>query len=167
MTSTDGLCVQCARQGRTCCQWSEIYVSRDVGRIARHAGREDFYEFAAVRNPDYEDPSDDPVWTAHVFRADGTRRVLKKRPSGDCLFLGPEGCVLALSARPLICRLYPFTYDADGIRDELDAGCPSHLLAPGESLPTRLGMNREAARDWHRLLYEEILHDDDDHRADL
>ena len=34
------------------------------------------------------DQDDDPTWQRHVFRADGSRRILKRRANGDCTFLG-------------------------------------------------------------------------------
>ena len=55
--------------------------------------------------------------------------MLKRQPDGDCTFLGEQGCVLPLETRPLICRLYPYDYSEQGIRDELAAGCPLELAA--------------------------------------
>ena len=162
------LCARCARQGKTCCQWSEVYTTRgDMGRIGRHTGLTGFIELARPANPEYADQSNDPVWQAHVFGRDGKRRVLKKLPSGDCLFLRPTGCQLPLDVRPLVCRLYPFSYTAAGIDPQLDAGCPRSLLAPGETLIDTLHMSLDEAREWHRILYEEILFDGDDHWPDL
>jgi Fe-S-cluster containining protein len=155
--SEEFLCVRCARHQKTCCQRSEIYVTLgDVGRIADFTGRTDFSEFRAAHNPEYADQDDDPVWRDHVFRADGTRRVLKRQPNGDCTFLGAQGCTMPLETRPLICRLYPFDYTADGISDELSEGCPLELLPPGQGLLQALDMHREDAERWQKQLYEEL-----------
>jgi Fe-S-cluster containining protein len=151
------LCVRCARHTRTCCQRCEVYVTPgDVRRIAAHTGTDDFHEFRPAGDPSYADQDDDPTWKHHVFRADGTRRVLKRRPAGDCTFLGPHGCRLPLAVRPLICRIYPYDYTAEGLKEELSRGCPMGLVRPGLTLIDELGMNRADAERWHRQLYDEV-----------
>jgi Fe-S-cluster containining protein len=158
MSDAEFLCVRCARHMKTCCQTSEVYTTLgDVDRITGHTGRSDFYEFRVPENPFYEDQDDDPVWRDHVFRSDGSRRVLQRKASGDCTFLGPQGCLLPLDVRPLVCRLYPFDYVAEGIVEALSPGCPLELLAPGQGLLEALGMNRPDAVGWHRQLYTELL----------
>ena len=72
-----------------------------------------------------------------------------------------------MEVRPLLCRLHPFTYTADHIDAEPDAGCPRHLLISGESIFEAIHLSMELARQWHSQLYEEILTDDDDNRVDL
>ena len=157
MSDTEFLCARCARHMKTCCQTAEIYVTPgDAERIGDYTGRRDFHEYRTPDNPDYADQDDDPVWRDHVFQADGSRRVLRKQPNGDCTFLGVAGCVLPLEVRPLICRIYPFDYDAHGIVDELATGCPLELLAPRQGLIEALGMNREDAERWQRQLYAEV-----------
>ena len=151
------LCVRCSRHMKTCCQTSEVYTSPgDVKRIAEFTGRDDFAHFQQPDNPVYLEQDDDPVWLKHVFRADGTRRVLMRRDNGDCTFLGEQGCVLPLETRPLICRLYPFDYTAEGLRDELAKGCPVELLPKGQGLLEALDIKRIDALRWHRQLYEEV-----------
>jgi Fe-S-cluster containining protein len=152
---------------KTCCQTSEIYTTPgDVKRIANFTGRSDFTEFRAPTNPAYLDQDVDSTWSKHVFRDDDTRRVLKRQPSGDCTFLGEHGCTLPLETRPLVCRLYPFDYTAEGIRDELSPGCPLELLQPNQGLVEALDMNLDDARRWHKKLYEEILLEGDLEEAD-
>jgi Fe-S-cluster containining protein len=85
--------------------------------------------------------------------------VLNKQASGDCTFLGPAGCTLSPHARPLVCRLYPFDYTADGFRDEVVPGCPLELLRPGQELLPTLGMSRDKAEPWRQQLYAELLHE--------
>ncbi|NUQ64975.1 MAG: YkgJ family cysteine cluster protein [Pirellulales bacterium] len=151
------LCVRCSCLGRTCCQWSEVYVTPgDVDRIAEHLERSDFYEYREPSDSDYAAQDDDPAWQHYVFQPDGMRRVLKRRHGGDCTMLGPSGCRLPWEVRPLVCRIYPYDYDEIGIKPQLLHGCPVHLLKPGQSLITLLDMNVDAARRWHRQLYEEI-----------
>jgi len=151
------LCVRCAHQAKTCCQSCEVYVTPgDVRRIAAHTGRDDFHEFQPSGDPIYTNHPDDPTWMRQVFRADGTRRILKRENGGDCTFLGPQGCRLPLEVRPLICRLYPYDFNEQGIKQELTRGCPLDLILPGLTLLDELGMNLADAERWHRQLYEEI-----------
>lgn len=151
------LCVRCARHMATCCQTSEIYATLgDLERIESHTGKTGFTEFLPPKNPDYLDHDNDSTWRQNVFREDNSRRILNRKPNGDCTFLGEKGCELPLETRPLVCRLYPYDYHADGILDDLSQGCPLELLEPGQGLVQALGMNPDDARRWHRQLYEEI-----------
>ncbi len=156
--SDEFLCVRCARHMKTCCQTSEVYATPgDVGRIREYTGRSDFTEFRQADDPVYLEQDDDPVWRENVFRSDGTRRILTRQPNGDCTFLGNHGCVLPLETRPLICRIYPYDYTADGLRDRLAQGCPTELIPPGQSLLEALDIQRSDAMRWHKQLYEEVL----------
>lgn len=158
MSAEDCLCARCARHQKTCCQAPQIYVTRgDVKRIENETGRNGFSEFRLPDHPGYTDQDDDPIWRDNAFQPDGTRRVLKKQENGDCTFLGPTGCTLTIEARPLVCRLYPFDYTADGFLNNLASGCPLELLRPGQELLPTLGMTREIAESWRRQLYEELL----------
>ena len=151
------LCVRCARVGRTCCQTCEIYVSPgDVRRIAAFTGQTDFFEDRAAQNPTYADHDDDPAWRDNVFQADGTRRVMHRAEDGSCQFLGPHGCQLPMEIRPLVCRIYPYDYDSQGIKKDLSHGCPLQLVRIGETLLTELDMNLHDAVRWHQQLYNEI-----------
>ncbi len=159
MSQDEFLCARCARHMKTCCQTAEVFVTRgDLLRIEQHTGRQDFHEFRQPESPVYlhTDPDDDPVWQENVFQADGSRRVLKRAPGGDCTFLGTAGCVLPLEVRPLICRIYPYDYTADGLLDELAGGCPLELLAPGQGLIEALEKKRSDAERWHQQLYAEL-----------
>jgi len=157
MPADEFLCVRCARYNRTCCQRSEIYTTpADEQRIRNFTGRDDFTGYRRPDNVEYAGQDNDPVWRDRVFRADGSRRVLNRQPNGDCTFLGPHGCVLPLEIRPLVCRLYPYDYEAAGIREELSHGCPLELLRSGQGLIVALEMNIEDARRWHQQLYQEV-----------
>jgi len=148
---------------------NEIYVTPgDVRRIAKVVGAEEFYEYRGAANPAYLDQDDDPLWLEHVFRSDGTRRVLRQRPGGDCCFLTAKGCRLDMNTRPLVCRLYPYRYNAAGFYAEFSEGCPTELLGQGEGLLDALGMKQSEAAEWRRMLYEEILLEKANaHRSDL
>jgi Fe-S-cluster containining protein len=162
------LCARCARQGKTCCQGREIYLTPgDLQRICRFTRDLEFMEWSASTDPSYLDQDDDPVWQRHVFGRDGRRRILQRRANGDCYFLDFGGCRLPMEVRPLLCRLHPVTYTADHIDGEADEGCPRHLLYADESVFGALHMTMDLARQWHRQLYEEIMTDEHDDRIDL
>jgi uncharacterized protein len=157
LVQNEFLCVRCSRHMKTCCQTSEVYTTLgDVERISKHSGKNGFTEFRAPTNPNYSDQDDDPIWNKGVFRTNGERRILKRKPNGDCTFLGNAGCELPLEIRPLICRIYPYDYTAYGLREELAPGCPTELLAEGQGLLEALQIPREDAVRWHAQLYHEI-----------
>ena len=153
----DFLCARCARRQKTCCQQTDIVLTvGDVERVAEYVRRRDFIEHRPAGNADYRDQDDDPTWRDATFGPDGLRRVVKWQANGDCMFLGPAGCVLPYETRPLICRLYPFEYDESGVFTEPATSCPSHLLPEGTKLFDALGMKRSDAERWHGQLYEEL-----------
>jgi Fe-S-cluster containining protein len=165
------LCIRCSRHMKTCCQTSEVYITPgDVRRVAEHVGHTTFYHFQRPEDPVYLQQDDDPIWPQLVFKDEhATRRVLKRRPDGDCIFLGSAGCELPLETRPLLCRLYPFLFNEQGIYDYLAEGCPSELLRPGQKLDDALAMNRADAERWHAMLYRELPEEltSNDYRPDL
>lgn len=151
-------CAKCSGIQKTCCQRAEILItSGDAARIARHTQRDDFEERRRPLDIAYFDQADDPNWIRYTFAEDGTRRVLKRRHDGDCTFLGPKGCTLPTDVRPLVCRLYPFTYVESGITGVEGEYCPvPRVVPPGQSLVETLGMRLEDAVRWHGMLYEEL-----------
>ena len=86
-------------------------------------------------------------------------------PNGDCHFLGPQGCTLASTVRPLICRLYPFDYTVDGIKERPAGGCPVELLRPQQQLLQVLGMDRDEAERYRAQLYAELPEQEDSDAA--
>jgi Fe-S-cluster containining protein len=148
-----------------------VYVTPgDVDRIAAHTGRLDFSEFRPPEDPVYLKQDDDPIWPQLVFKkSDGTRRVLRRESNGDCVFLGSQGCVLPLETRPLICRIYPYDFNEQGIVPALAKGCPTALLPAGQTLLQALEMNYNDAERWRRQLYDELPLEltADDYRADI
>ncbi len=152
-------CARCALLQRTCCQRAEVVITAgDAARIARHTGRSDFWEYRLPESPDYvfADP-DDPNWVPWTVRPDGTRRVLRRRPAGDCTFLGQAGCTLPGDVRPLICRLYPYKYTEAGVGEVDDHYCPTaQVVPPGMDMARMLGMTVEHAESERRQLYREL-----------
>lgn len=152
-------CARCARTQRTCCQRAEILVTvGDRARIARHTGRADFWHRVRPTDPAcYEHDEDDPEWTALTIGADGARAVLKKREGGDCSFLGPAGCALPVEVRPIVCRLYPFTYTAKGLGGEDPDYCPTEMLDPDRrGMLKVLDMDPRDGERWRAMLYDEL-----------
>lgn len=154
-------CARCAQAQRTCCQRAEVLLTEgDVARIRAYTGRADFAERRAPADPEYLAPDpEDPHWLALTARTDGTRRMLKRRPDGDCGFLGAAGCELPGSVRPLVCRLYPWDYTESGLTGSAGEYCPSQLLgSAGRPMTEVLGIRAEEARRWHAQLYRELRH---------
>lgn len=145
--------------GKTCCQQTDIYVTvNDVIRIGAFTARVDFFEFRPPGDPAYLSTGEDPPWQQYVFRLDGTRRVLKQQPSGDCFFLTEIGCSLELEVRPLICRLYPLTYTVYGVHAEPDERCPVNRYSGGMPVLVAFGMSMQTVLRWHSDLYNEMMH---------
>jgi Fe-S-cluster containining protein len=154
------LCALCARTGKTCCQQTDILLtSGDLGRIEEHTGCTEFFEFRPPRDPSSLGEEGDPNWLAYTLRLDGTRRVLRQDPAGNCSFLTPAGCTLPVEVRPLICRLHPVTYTEVGLVG-VSPDCPSHLAPAGGDLLSSVGMDLVMARRWHRQLYDELRQGD-------
>ncbi len=156
---------------RTCCQRAEIVVTEgDVGRIAHHTGRTDFWSWRAPQSQDYvEQDPDDPNWHRYTVNEIGNRRTLHRHASGNCEFLGSEGCVLPTEVRPLVCRLYPYSYTEKGLTGMDDEYCPREALIPknqpGMTMLTVLGMNPDDGRRWHAMLYDELRREKGEHRC--
>jgi Fe-S-cluster containining protein len=137
-----------------------LLTEGDLARIAEHTGREDFHERRAPIALEYleHDPSD-PDWLELTVRSDGTRRVLRREADGDCTFLGEQGCVLPLEVRPLVCRLYPYSYGEKGLDGFDESYCPTWLLAPhGVPMADVIGVDEHDAVRWHATLYRELRH---------
>jgi len=149
-------CAKCAQLGRTCCQQREIFVTvGDRERIAAQTGEQDFWEYRTPADPSYLDQNDDPTWLNLVFRPDTSRPILKRQENGDCRYLGPTGCRLAVEVRPLVCRLFPYEYTASGITG-VSKDCPKQVIPPGSTILTVLDMRAADAIRWHRTLYGEL-----------
>jgi len=155
-------CARCASLQRTCCQRADILVTAgDVGRIELSGPEGDFWEWRMPSDPESLLPDeDDPAWLGLTTRPDGTRRLLLRRANGDCILLGPQGCRLTAEVRPLICRLFPFSYTERGIAGEDPHCCPREQLGVGARPMTRvLGMRLVDARRWQAQLYAELRQD--------
>ena len=149
-------CAKCATLGKTCCQSREILVTAgDQERITAFTGSGDFAAYAFPADPAYLAQDDDPNWLLWAFRPDGTRPILRRQPNGDCMFLGAAGCVLPLEVRPLVCRLYPYTYTERGI-DGVSNECPPEVIPAGSTILQVLDMRLVDAVRWHEMLYNEL-----------
>jgi len=148
-------CIRCAADGRSCCVGVQIYLTiGDVARIARFRGQEDFTVFA-LATAEYADGGGDPYWAALVLSPDGFRRVMRTDLLRRCFFLGEAGCSLPVEVRPLLCLLYPYEFDGDGIKG-ISRDCPVFCLPGRQEVLDRIGMPLSKAEEWHRRLYAEI-----------
>ncbi|MCX6551875.1 MAG: YkgJ family cysteine cluster protein [Acidobacteria bacterium] len=154
-----GLCTECAAAGKTCCQRSDIIITKaDIERI-ESAGYHDFHEYRRAMSDDYGQ-DEDPNWDSYTCREDGTRRMVRKRPEGDCLFLAEHGCVLDIDTRPLICRLYPYDYNERGLTGLRPYKCPpGRITADPSSLPIEFNLSPSNASKWHAQFYAELRAD--------
>lgn len=162
-------CTLCATLGKTCCQSREIFVTEgDKERIAAFTGVQGFWHDTRPADPDYLDQGNDPNWLAWAFLPDGSRPILKRHPNGDCTFLGSAGCTLPLEVRPLVCRMYPFTYTEHGVNGVVD-DCPREVIPPGSTILQVLDMRTADAIRWHTMLYTELRTKEPCHadRADI
>lgn len=150
-----GLCAHCADLGHTCCQGTVIFLTcGDVERL-RAAGERDFYVYAPpVPEGVGVGCPDDPLW-ARTFRF--KRRVVKHQSGEDCYFLTGEGCRLSSDVRPLICRLYPYEYNPETLKGVTAHRCPEPQAGNAPLLLAMLGMNRDMAEEWRKMLYREIV----------
>jgi len=149
-------CERCATLGKTCCQTHEVLLTRgDQVRIAAYTGRTDFWEHRTPADRSYVEQDDDPNWLRWAFNSDGSRPILKRQPNGDCRFLGRNGCTLPMEIRPLVCRLYPYTYSERGIVGFVEE-CPREVVPEGQTILQALGMRLDDAVRWHRMLYTEL-----------
>ncbi len=148
-------CAECAEAGRSCCVGGQIFVTiGDVRRIAEFMGYHGFVTFERM-SPQYDASESDPTWSSLVLEADGSRRVLRRTTDDSCFFLRGTGCVLPAEVRPLLCRIYPYDFTAEGISG-ISATCPLSSLTDWRSILERQGMPMAAALNWHQRLYDEI-----------
>jgi uncharacterized protein len=152
------ICCQCATvQDTCCCQGRDILLTvGDLERMSRLVGHSAFFEYRPITNPAYLDQPDDPNWLMYTLRGDGTRRVLQRNPAGKaCQFLLPNGCLFPIAARPLVCRLYPFHYNEQGILG-VASECPEYFLPAGTTILEALDMAYQDAEEWRQQLYAEL-----------
>lgn len=150
-------CARHAQIGVTCCQKSEILLTDgDKARISAHTGDDGFWEVRAPHDPVYRVEAHERDGWALGFYPDGTRPVTKRKPNGDCTFLGHAGCVLPLDVRPIVCRLYPYSFDDERITGVEADRCPLEVVRPGGSIVEELGMDPAIAEDWRSQLYSEL-----------
>lgn len=138
------ICLQCAGQGRTCCELSDTgdeefcFPLSDVEReriVAADAAHAQCFVFApntpgfvqqlGVLLPEYT------VQTA--FPESGFHWRLAITQTRQCVFLGPAGCVLDRVLRPTYCRLFPLWV----LRGQLTWFAAPECLAHAQCLSAR------------------------------
>ncbi len=148
-------CAYCARAGTSCCSGYQIILtSGDISRISNIVGNQDFW-VSELPVPEDIEPGYDPLWLPLILGGESRVRVLKRSAEKKCFFLTPEGCRLPFVSRPLICRLYPYTYTSDGILG-IDSACPISRDQGWQVILDQLDMPADRAREWLTLLYDEV-----------
>ena len=148
-------CVCCARSGHSCCQGYQIPLTAgDIQRVAEFLGNTDFYR---IEVPVFDDisPDYDPSWLPLIEEPDHRVRVLKRTPEKRCSLLTESGCQLPWERRPLICRLYPYTYTETGILG-IDASCPISCGGGWQAALADMEMPQVRAMQWVSQLYNEF-----------
>jgi Fe-S-cluster containining protein len=145
----------CARSGSSCCKNYQIHLTTgDIHRISAIIGNTGFVanEFPVSEeiDPDY-----DPQWLPMIMSQDGRVRVLKRTSEKNCVLLTSTGCSLPFDSRPLICRLYPYTYSESGILG-IDTACPISRDSGWATVLKELDMPAEKAKQWCMQLYQEV-----------
>ena len=148
-------CARCAQAGSSCCQGYQILLtSGDIRRIADVVGH---YDFLSIEPPVIEEiaPDYDPQWLPLILEPDQTVRVLRRSPEKRCSLLTETGCQLPWASRPLICRLYPYTYTEQGILG-IDPACPISKTCEWTKALDGMDMPAAKAKEWLTLLYAEV-----------
>ena len=148
-------CMNCARAGTSCCKGYQILLTTgDLERISGFLGDHDFFTFETPV-PEEFSPDYDPTWLPMILGSDTQVRVLKRTPEKNCSLLTPTGCRLPFDRRPLICRLYPYTYTEQGILG-VDAACPISREKEWGTVLEHLDMPTARATQWLTQLYAEV-----------
>jgi uncharacterized protein len=157
------LCNRCKDIQETCCQGSIIPLTRgDIERITRASGTSDFFIYTPCLQPtptDIQDYGYDPNWLQYTILKGSFHRLLKRDENKKCVFLSDHGCTLSEDTRPLICRLYPYSYNEFGMIGLVlneNLSCPLHLLKEGETPADVLEINSEEGECWRAQLYREL-----------
>ena len=162
-TSPDPICARCHALGQGCClapegpermfgltAWEIAALSAASGLapadfLVADRVAPDFLEFLAALNPVF--PRTMPG---------GRRLRLRLPPDNACCFLGPRGCRLPERARPLYCRIYPFSLNPHGRLMVLRS--PQCLAQQGarswRQVMQRLGMDEAGVRELFARLEE-------------
>lgn len=148
-------CAICAGQGTSCCNKYQIFVTPgDISRIADISKDQIFFTFEPPVSSDIE-PDYDPSWLPLILSPDKHVRVLKRTFEKKCTFTSDTGCLLPPERRPLLCRLYPYTFMENGILG-IDPDCPISKERAWQPVLDRMGMPIPQARQWLSCLYGEI-----------
>ncbi|GAB6143399.1 YkgJ family cysteine cluster protein [Desulfocicer niacini] len=148
-------CMSCARVGTSCCKNNQVNLTTgDIQRVSDFLGHQNFY---TLEPPVLEEicPAYDPQWLPLIMEPTGKVRVLKRTAEKNCSMLTENGCQLPYDCRPLICRLYPYTYTEEGIMG-IDASCPISREKNWSVILEQLDMPADKARQWLGLLYTEV-----------
>ena len=135
----------CTVRNRSCCRdVTPSLTLGDVARISAVASPDLAVAFIPVEG-DYAS-DDDPEWAELAHVPGGKYRLaLRNLPEhGGCAYLTPTGCSLAMDVRPLVCRIYPWNFNAQSITSKT------------EECPGWDGVSRDDAEKWRSQLYDEI-----------
>jgi Fe-S-cluster containining protein len=149
-------CAECSQTEGSCCETAQVYITReDAARVEKYLGHSDFYVYEKADEA-FETCPEEPLWPSYVTRADGTRRVLRRKENKHCSLLGEHGCSLPSEVRPLICRLYPYEYTKEKIVG-MCRSCPVSRKYEGIIPLVELDMDPVSAERLRVQLYEQVF----------
>ena len=162
-------CSECSKLQPTCCEYTDICVTDgDIKRISDYSGGNDFYHLMPVSEEmkhyygDYRNVEKGlDIYYKYLFDEEGKRNILKRVENNRCFFLTPDGCSLPPTAKPIICRLYP--YDWNDHKDIwIDPHyCPKSLFKDEQEIKEYVCLPEAEARRLVDLLYDELTNKQD------
>ena len=151
-------CALCADQGTSCCKGYQIFLTPgDVHRISDFSHHSNFFIFESPI-PEEIEPDYDPSWLSRIISSTHLVRVLKRTGEKQCCWASENGCLLPPNRRPLICRLYPYTFNENCFLG-IDSNCPISKNRAWQSVLNEMNMPLFMAKQWLDLLYLEIRED--------
>lgn len=113
------VCKRCSEQGPTCCQ---LTLGQEEFCFPLTAREKERIQEAVPDTGGFVLQENSAAFVDNVIRLfpgedENVRKLFPRKkehirlavgPDGKCKFLGPDGCVIPVEARPYYCRLYPF-----------------------------------------------------------
>ncbi|MBU0591119.1 YkgJ family cysteine cluster protein [Candidatus Micrarchaeota archaeon] len=111
--------MSCIRCGNCCTRFAVCVTPSDIERVSKFTGKKPF-EFVGVLE---EAPQRERTEPAILINNTYSVLVLRRKPDNKCKFYGGSGCTI-YSARPMLCRCYPFTFgNGEGIIEVCSRAC--------------------------------------------
>ncbi len=141
---------ECLRSGNCCTNFGVCVTPFDISRIAAGTGLQPVDFVMAIPEP----PNRERAEPAVLIDGVPCLIVLRWQTKRVCKFYGPNGCTI-YSARPNLCRTYPFAFSENRELIEVTArACPARWMPDDLALDQYLVDLAEYKKDV--LTYKEI-----------